>query len=64
MRTKFICVSPISPRATFIFEDCMLKFHSCRIMEDKEDKYLLESLNKECCFWVNKKGDINWRIEK
>ena len=64
MRTKFICVSPISPKATFIFEDCMLKFHSCRVREDKEDRYLLESLNKEYCFWVDKVGDINWRIEK
>lgn len=64
MRTKFICVSPISPRANLIFEDSMLKFHSCRIVEDKEDRYLLESLNKKHYFWINKKDDINWRIEK
>jgi len=42
----------------------MLKFHSCRIKEDKGNKYLLESLNKEYCFWVDKDGDLNWRIEK
>lgn len=64
MRTKFICVSPISRKAKTIFEDSMLKFHSCRVKQDTDDKYLLESLNKSYYFWVDKKDDINWRIEQ
>ena len=35
MRTKFICVSPITPKARIFFELDMLELHSCRV--ERED---------------------------
>jgi len=64
MKTKFICVSPISKEAKFKFNSDMLQFHSCRIKQEDDSRYYLESLNKTCYFWVDKKSDPNWRIEK
>jgi len=62
MKTKFICVSPISPKAKLNFELEMLGLHSCRVKHEENDFYYLESLNKEYYFTVNKKDDSNWRI--
>ena len=62
-KTKFICVTPITNFAKSVFVNQMDKFHSCRIKEVKDEQYYLESLNRECYFWVNKKGDNNWRVE-
>lgn len=64
MKTKFVCVSPITPKAKSNFNKIMCKFHSCRVKEEHDNKFYLESLNKMYYFWVNKKSDPNWRIEK
>lgn len=64
MKTKFVCVSPISKEAKFKFNSEMLQFHSCRIKQEDDFRYYLESLNKSYYFWVDKKSDPNWRIEK
>lgn len=64
MKTKFIYVSPISKKAKVKFDDDMLKFHSCRIKLEDDNRYYVESLNKSCYFWVNKTSDLNWKIEK
>jgi|TARA_B100000287_G_scaffold63688_1_gene55283 hypothetical protein len=62
-KTKFVCVTPISDPAKDCFVNSMDKFHSCRVKEVKDEQYYLESLNREYYFWVNKKGDTNWRVE-
>ena len=62
-KTKFICVTPQSDSAKDVFVNQMDKFHSCRIKDVRDEQYYLESLNKEHYFWVNKKGDTNWRLE-
>jgi hypothetical protein len=64
MKTKFVCVSPISKEAKFKFNSDMLQFHSCRVKQEDSSRYYLESLNKSYYFWVDKKSDPNWRIEK
>lgn len=64
MRTKFICVSPISFKAKVKFSDLMDQFHSCRVIMEKDDKVFLESLNKSYQFWMNLKDDHNWKIVK
>jgi hypothetical protein len=42
----------------------MNSLHSCRVKDEKDDMIYLESLNKMYYFWVNKKKDPNWKIEK
>jgi hypothetical protein len=62
MKTKFVCVSPISSKAKIDFEFDMMGLHSCRVKHEENDVYYLESLNKEYYFSVNKEKDSNWRI--
>jgi hypothetical protein len=64
MKTKFICLTPISKEAKTQFTLDMLQFHSCRVKNEDNDRYYVESLNKTCYFWVDKVSDPNWRIEK
>lgn len=42
----------------------MNSLHSCRVKDEQDDMIYLESLNKMYYFWVNKKKDPNWKIEK
>jgi len=63
MKTKFICVSPISSKAKMIFELDMLKFHSCKVQKEESDTYHLESITKHR-FSILKHNDLDWRIEK
>jgi len=64
MKTKFVCVSPISSKAKLDFELDMKSLHSCRVKHEEDTVYYLESLNKEYYFSVNKEKDSNWRIIK
>lgn len=63
-KTKFICVSPLSNKAKIHFHLDMDNLHSCRVKDEKDGRMYLESLNKKHYFWMNKKNDSNWRIEK
>lgn len=63
-KTKFVCVSPLSNKARYHFHLDMDDLHSCRVKEEKGDEMYLESLNKKHYFWINKKSDQNWKIEK
>ena len=63
-KTKFVCVSPLTLEARHHFLADMDNLHSCRVKDEKCDKMYLESLNKKHYFWINKKDDKNWRIEK
>lgn len=64
MKTKFICVSPVSFKAKVQFSEIMNEFHSCRVLNTHEDKILLQSLNKSHNFWISLKNDKNWKIVK
>lgn len=63
-KTKFICVSPLSSKAKINFYLDMDNLHSCRVKDEKNGKMYLESLNKNYYFWIDKKNDLNWRVEK
>lgn len=63
-KTKFVCVSPLSNKARYHFHLHMDDLHSCRVKDEKDGKIYLESLNKQHYFWINKKSDKNWKIEK
>lgn len=64
MKTKFICVSPISGNAKINFELDMKNLHSCRVKDENDKFYYLESLNKMYYFYVKKEKDIHWEIVK
>lgn len=64
MKSKFVCVSPVSYNAKIEFEDLMNKLHSCRVIRENEDKMLLESINKSHHFWISLSDDKNWKIIK
>lgn len=64
MKTKFICVSPVSFKAKVEFSELMDQFHSCRVLKEKESKVFLESLNKTHHFWIDLKEDLNWKVVK
>ncbi len=63
MKTKFIYVSPISPKAHTFFEVDMLQLHTCRVKEENSNAYHLESITKQR-FSVLKHDDSNWMIEQ
>jgi hypothetical protein len=63
-KKKFVCVSPISRKAKNRFANEMDQFHSCVVESEENDMLFLASLNKKYFFWVPKKGNDHWRIEK
>lgn len=64
MKTKFICVSPVSFKAKVEFSDLMDQLHSCRVILEKDNKVFLESLNKSHQFWMDLIEDKNWKVVK
>lgn len=64
MKTKFICVTPISFKAKVEFSDFMDQFHSCRVIMEKDNKVFLESLNKSYQFWMDLSEDKDWKVIK
>lgn len=63
-KKKFVCVTPISRKAKNRFANEMDLFHSCEIESEENDMLFLASLNKKYFFWVPKKGNEHWRVEK
>jgi hypothetical protein len=63
-KSKFVCVSPLSSKAKNRFANQMEKFHSCLVEQETDDMLFLASLNKQYFFWVPKKGNEHWKVEK
>lgn len=63
-KKKFVCVSPLSKKAKNRFANEMELFHSCEVENEKNDMLFLASLNKKYFFWVPKRGNEHWRVEK
>lgn len=64
MKSKFVSVTPLTKIARSRFIHVMDSFHSCKIEKETTDKLFLISLNKQYCFWIQKKGNEHWKIEK
>lgn len=66
MKTKsqFIYLTPISKEAKSKFYFDMSLLHSCRVVEETEDLYYINSLNNMCKFWIPKTGNDDWKVEK
>jgi hypothetical protein len=63
-KSKFVCVTPVSSKAKNRFANQMEKFHSCQVEQETSDMFFLASLNRQYFFWVPKKGNDHWKIEK
>ena len=63
-KKKIVCVSPLSKKAKNRFANEMDLFHSCEVETEENDMLFLASLNKKYFFWVPKRGNEHWRVEK
>ena len=63
-KTQFVCVQPKSEYALEKFDSYMNKLHSCRVVIDKEQTYVLASITNKYSFEIDKEYDENWEIIK
>jgi len=67
-KTKRVCVTPLSSKAKNRFANIMDLFHTCTVEQERNidgiDHMFLVSLNRQYCFWVPKKGNDHWKVEK
>ena len=63
-KTQFVCVQPKTEYAREKFDSYMDKLHSCRIVIDKEQTYVLASITNRYSFEMGKEYDENWEIIK
>ncbi len=67
-KTKRVCVTPLSSKAKNRFINIMDSFHTCTVEQEKvidgSDHFFLVSMNRQYCFWVPKRGNEHWKIEK
>lgn len=60
--SKFVYLTPLSDNAKVFFNIELDSFHACKVEEETTFQYLLESLNKNHKFWIEKKGNLHWKI--
>ena len=63
-KTQFVCVQPKTEYACEKFDSYMDKLHSCRIVIDREQTYVLASITNKYSFEMGKEYDENWEIIK
>ena len=63
-KTKFVTVQPKSEMAKDRFVGCMDFFHSCKVVEEDEEKYVLSSISNRYSFEMKKVNDQNWEVIK
>jgi hypothetical protein len=67
-KTKRVSVVPLSSKAKNRFANIMDQFHMCTVEQEKVidgvEHFFLVSMNRMYCFWVPKKGNEHWKIEK
>ena len=67
-KLKRVSVSPLSSKAKNRFANIMDNFHTCTVEQEKVidgvEHFFLVSMNRMYCFWVPKKGNEHWKIEK
>ena len=62
--TKFVTVQPKSEHAKERFVGSMDQLHSCRIVKESEDNYVLASITNRYSFEMKKINDQNWEVIK
>ena len=63
-KTKFVTVQPKSEHAKERFVVSMDQLHSCRIVKESEDNYVLASITNRYSFEMKKINDQNWEVIK
>ena len=63
-KTQFLCVQPKTEYAREKFDSYMDKLHSCRIVIDREQTYVLASITNRYSFEMGKEYDENWEVIK
>ena len=63
-KTQFVCVQPKTEYALERFEGLMDKLHSCRVVIDREQTYVLASITNKYSFEMGKEYDEHWEIIK
>ena len=63
-KTQFLCVQPRTEYAREKFDSYMDKLHSCRIVIDREQTYVLASITNRYSFEMGKEYDENWEVIK
>jgi hypothetical protein len=63
-KTKFVTVQPKSKGAKERFVGYMDQLHSCRIVQESEDNYILASITNRYSFEMKKINDQNWEVIK
>ncbi len=63
-KTQFLCVQPKTEYAREKFDSYMDKLHSCRVVINKEQTYVLASITNRYSFEMGKEYDENWEIIK
>lgn len=59
---KFIYITPLSLNAKFFFNMELDSFHSCKILKETDDQYLVKSINDQQKFWIEKTGNQHWKV--
>lgn len=59
---KFVYLTPLSFQAKVDFSEKMNLFHSCEVIKEDSDRFLITTLNQEHTFWIPKKGNEHWNI--
>ena len=63
-KQQFLCVKPKTEYALERFEGLMDKLHSCRVVIDREQTYVLASITNRYSFEMGKEYDENWEVIK
>jgi hypothetical protein len=64
IKRKFVNVTPKSYQAKIMFEELMNSLHGMEVKEETENMYHLLSITKRSEFWIPKKGNDHWKVEK
>ena len=63
-KTKFVTVQPKSEHDKQKFAGIMDQLHSCRVVQESEDNYILSSITNRYSFEMKKINDQNWEVIK
>ena len=64
IKNKFVTVQPKSEHAKQRFAGSMDQLHSCRVIEESEDNYVLSSITNRYSFEMKKINDHNSEVIK
>ena len=63
-KKKLINVQPKSSKAKNRFVNQMDSLHAMEVEQETDSQFFVVSINRRCCFWLNKENDSNWEIIK